>query len=182
MSTPTVTLGATVSVRNEATGAERTWTIVREDPSREKGEISAASSVAQALLGRATGDTVTVEAAKSTRYTITEIVPAPEPAAPASQPRPLPNTEIVVSASGQDGEYEAWVRRHSSGYVMRQADRAADGFVLHHAECGHLDLDGKDFTLRTANPRHCCTSSRVLEHWSVTQTGSPPRRCGSCFS
>ena len=67
------------------------------------------------------------------------------------------------------------MRRHSSGYVIRQADRAADGYVLHHAECVHLDLDGKDFTLRTANPRHCCTSLRVLEHWCAQQTGSPPR-------
>jgi hypothetical protein len=182
MSRPTVTLGATVSVQNEATGAERTWTIVRENPSREKGEISEASSVAQALMGRAPGDTVTVEAARSTRYTITAIVPAPQRAKPAAQPRPLPNAEIVVFGSGQDDRYEEWVRRHSSGYVIRQADRATDGYMLHHAECVHLDLDGKDFTLRTANPRHCCTSLRVLEHWCAQQTGSPPRRCGSCFS
>jgi Transcription elongation factor, GreA/GreB, C-term len=182
MSTPTVTVGATVSVQNEETGEARTWTIVGEDASRETGEISPASAVAQALLGHAVGDTVEVAATRPTRYTITGIVPAPEPAKPAVQPRPLPAAEILVFRAGQDDEYEEWVRRHPSGYVVKKADRAADGYILHHAECHNLDLDGKDYTLRTASPRHCCSSLQVLENWCSESTGSPPRRCGSCFS
>jgi hypothetical protein len=174
-------VGATVSVQNETTGAARTWRIVREDVSRGTGDISAASPVAKALLGHAVGDTVAVAATKPARYTITALVPAPEPAKPAAQLRPLPDAEIVVFGPGQDDDYEQWVRRHRSGYVIKKADRAADGHILHHAECLHLDLDGKDYTLRTASPRRCCGSLRILENWCREQTGSPPHRCGTCF-
>ena len=95
---------------------------------------------------------------------------------------PLPDAEILVFGPGQDDEYEEWVRRHPSGYVIKKADRVADGYVLHHAECGHLDLDGRDYTLRTANPRQCCSSLRVLENWCRERAGSLPHRCGTCFS
>ena len=181
MTRPIVTVGATVSVQNAATGAARTLTIVRSDPSLEKGEISAASPVAQALLGHAAGDTVTVEAARPRSYTITAVVPAPEPARPVARPRPLPDAEILVFGAGQDHDYEEWVRRHPSGHVVKQWDRVADGYILHHAECPHLGLDGRDYTLRTASPRRCCSSVRVLENWCREQSGSPPRRCGTCF-
>jgi len=121
-------------------------------------------------------------ATRPTRYTITAIVPAPERSKPAVQPRPLPDAEILVFRPGQDDDYEEWVRRHPSGYVVKKADRVADGYILHHAECLHLDLDGKDYTLRTASPRHYCSSLRVLENWCREQTGSPPHRCATCFS
>jgi hypothetical protein len=146
-----VTIGATVSVRNEATGATHTWTIVREDPLREKGEISAASAVAQALPNHEEGDTVTA------------IVPAPELVKPVAQPRPLPKADIAEFRQGEDRD-----------------DRAADGYILHQAECPHLQLD-RDYTLRTASPRQCCVSLRVLDEQCRRQSGSAPRRCGTCF-
>jgi hypothetical protein len=177
MSTPVVQVGATVSVENEATGEARMWTIVRADPSA--GEISAATPVAQALIGRSVGETVTVAAARPTRYRITAVVPVPEP--PAIEPRPLPNAEILVFGPGDDDAYEEWVRLHPNGYVIKPADRVNDDHILHHAECWHLGLDGKDFTLRTAKPRSCCSSLRVLEHECRAETGSLPRRCGTCF-
>jgi transcription elongation factor GreA len=55
-----VSFGSTVVVRDED-GAERTWRIVSShDAAPAEGRLSAESPVAVALLGRATGDSVSV--------------------------------------------------------------------------------------------------------------------------
>jgi hypothetical protein len=175
---PVVEVGATVSVKRVNSDRTDTWTIVRSNPVRENGEISADTMVARALLGRTVGDTVPVDSPRPVSYLITRVIPAPSP--PTREPAPLPTAKVVSFGAGQDAEYEAWVRQHTNGWVARRADARADGYMLHTAECPHLGLDGSKFTLRTANPRLCCPSRRVLVHRCEAETGSPPRQCMTC--
>jgi transcription elongation factor GreA len=65
--TGTVGFGSTVVVR-EQDGSERSWTIVSSrDAAPADGRLSADSPVAGALLGRATGDQVSVSLPRGTR-------------------------------------------------------------------------------------------------------------------
>jgi transcription elongation factor GreA len=68
--------GRTAEVRDEATGSVHTWTIVgATEADVAAGRLSAESPVAQALLGRAPGDTVEVETPRGTRtYVIEKLV------------------------------------------------------------------------------------------------------------
>jgi len=66
-STGTVGFGSTVVVREED-GSERTWTIVSSrDAAPADGRLSADSPVAGALMGRATGEAVSVTLPRGTR-------------------------------------------------------------------------------------------------------------------
>jgi transcription elongation factor GreA len=68
--------GRTAQVRDEATGGVHTWTIVgATEADVGAGKLSAESPVAQALLGRAPGDTVEVETPRGKRtYVIEKLV------------------------------------------------------------------------------------------------------------
>lgn len=75
---PVVRIGSRVRLRDLATGEEETWTIVgsaEADPAQYR--ISHRSPVAQALLGRRAGDTVTVEVPAGTLQYRIEAVEAP---------------------------------------------------------------------------------------------------------
>ena len=68
--------GRTAEVLDEATGAVHTWTIVgATEADIAAGRLSAESPVAQALLGRAPGDSVEVETPRGSRtYVIQKLV------------------------------------------------------------------------------------------------------------
>jgi transcription elongation factor GreA len=68
--------GRTAEVLDEATGKVHTWTIVgATEADITTGRLSAESPVAQALLGRAPGDTVEVETPRGSRtYVIQKLV------------------------------------------------------------------------------------------------------------
>ena len=60
--------GATVVLEDADSGAQVTYTILGEDEANvSDGQISITSPVAQALLGKAVGDAVTVRVPKGTR-------------------------------------------------------------------------------------------------------------------
>jgi len=65
--------------------------------------------------------------------------------------------EIREFARGDDSAYEDWVGRHG-GYVLAQRK---DGFMLHEASCGHLDLIPGKFSL-TARARRWSTNQKPL--------------------
>jgi transcription elongation factor GreA len=63
-----IVFGATVTIEDQDTGDESTYTIVGEDESDvKKGFISIAAPVARALIGREVGDSVTVKTPKGPR-------------------------------------------------------------------------------------------------------------------
>jgi hypothetical protein len=175
-----VEIGATVSAREVATGIERTWKVVQQKSAAgETGELAARTAVAQALLGHAAGETVTVTAAKPSRWTILEVVPAP-----AQAVRVPPDAPVAEFSRGQDTEYEDWVRSNPRSYALVYASRNGKrGYMVHVADCSHLGLD-KDFTLKSTpplRPRLCSNSRTVLERRSVDETGERPVPCGDCF-
>lgn len=174
--TPVVEVGATVTVRDEATGSEQTWEIVTQrSGSRTTGELTVSTPVAQALLGRSAGESVEVRAAKIVRLTILSVVAASPQRVPA--PRELPDVPIAEFSRGQDGEYQDWVRENPDGYVLSR------GNMIHLADCGHLGLDAA-FTLAATSPgrpRLCSRSRTVLEHRARDETGDFPARCSTCF-
>lgn len=69
--------GRTAEVRDETGGTTRTWTIVGPTEANvAEGRLSSESPVAQALLGRAAGETVSVETPRGTRsYRIEKLLP-----------------------------------------------------------------------------------------------------------
>lgn len=69
--------GRTAEVLDETSGTTRTWTIVGPtEADVANGKLSSESPVAQALLGRAEGDTVAVETPRGTRsYRIEKLLP-----------------------------------------------------------------------------------------------------------
>ena len=72
----TFDFGRTAAVTDEATGATHEWTIVGPTEADLKaGKLSAESPVAQALLGSAPGDVVTVETPRGARkYRVERLV------------------------------------------------------------------------------------------------------------
>jgi transcription elongation factor GreA len=72
----TFAFGRTAEVLDEATGTVHAWTIVGPTEADIKaGKLSAESPVAQALLGRAPGETVGVETPRGTRtYVVQRLV------------------------------------------------------------------------------------------------------------
>jgi transcription elongation factor GreA len=63
-----VGFGATVTIADEETGKEQTWTLVGSTESDTKlGKLSAESPMARALLGAAPGDIVEVQAPRGAR-------------------------------------------------------------------------------------------------------------------
>lgn len=176
---PVVEVGATVTVRDEATGAVRTWRLVTEKSTAgAAGELTAGTPVGQALLGHMVGDTVESVAAKRMRLVIVDIVPAPP--VPAAVPRPLPDATILAFSRGQDHGYREWARTHPGGYVLVYAN--GRGYMIHTATCGHLGLDA-DWTLDStppSRPRLCSTSRTLLVHRSQEETGARPVSCGTC--
>jgi len=68
------------------------------------------------------------------------------------------------------------VGRHG-GYVLAQRK---DGFMLHEASCGHLDLIPGKFSL-TARARRWSTNQKPLVEWTEKHTGNTPLRCQSCM-
>ncbi|MEA2373551.1 MAG: transcription elongation factor GreA [Thermoleophilaceae bacterium] len=69
--------GRTAEVLDETGGSTRTWTIVGPTEANvAEGRLSSESPVAQALLGRAAGETVSVETPRGTRsYRIQKLLP-----------------------------------------------------------------------------------------------------------
>jgi len=64
----TVQFGATVTIADEETGREQTWTLVGStEADARAGKLSAESPVARALLGAAPGDVVEVETPRGAR-------------------------------------------------------------------------------------------------------------------
>ena len=60
--------GRTAEVLDETSGVQHTWTIVgATEANVAEGRLSSESPVAKALLGRAAGDTVTVDTPRGTR-------------------------------------------------------------------------------------------------------------------
>lgn len=174
-------LGATVSVRNQETGAEHTWKVVQSKSTGESGEIALDTPVARALLGHAVGETVPVAAAKPSRLTITAIMGPRKPAAPVVPSRSLPDAPIAEFSRGDDVAYEEWARRNAGAYVLIYG--SSRGYMLHSASCSHIGLDS-NFTLKTTpptRPRLCSRSRAVLEHRSREETGERPVPCGTCF-
>ncbi|EQD29846.1 transcription elongation factor GreA, partial [mine drainage metagenome] len=56
-----VTFGATVSLKNSATGEEKVYTLVgQEEVDIKRGRLSVASPVGKALVGRRVGETVLI--------------------------------------------------------------------------------------------------------------------------
>jgi transcription elongation factor GreA len=75
-SASTFAFGRTARVLDEQTGKVHTWTIVGPtEADVPQGKLSAESPVAQALLGRAPGDTIAVETPRGERrYTVQDLV------------------------------------------------------------------------------------------------------------
>ena len=69
--------GRTAEVLDQTGGTTRTWTIVGPTEANvAEGRLSSESPVAQALLGRAAGETVSVETPRGTRsYRIEKLLP-----------------------------------------------------------------------------------------------------------
>ena len=176
-----VELGATVTVRNEETGAEHTWTVVKAKRSGVGDEIAADTPVARALLGRPAGETVLVDVAKPWRAKIVRVV---APAVPSPRPRlrdATPDEPIAEFSRGDDAAFEDWARRNGGGYVL--INRGARGYMLHSVSCSHIGLDS-DYTLRSTSPRKprlCSRSRAVLERRARDETGEQPAMCGTCF-
>jgi transcription elongation factor GreA len=76
-STASFGFGRTAEVLDETGGTTRTWTIVGPTEANvAEGRLSSESPVAQALLGRAAGETVAVETPRGTRsYRIEKLLP-----------------------------------------------------------------------------------------------------------
>jgi len=85
--------------------------------------------------------------------------------------------EIREFGRGDDDAYEEWVRQHR-GYVL--VKRGPDDYMLHHAECTHLDLTTGQFSL-TQRPRRVSERARTLFDWAQEETGKKPARCSSCM-
>lgn len=75
MSGDTVKFGATVTVVDEDTDAEETYTIVGDyEANTEEGKISISAPVARALIGKSVGDSVVVRTPKGQRsYEILDV-------------------------------------------------------------------------------------------------------------
>jgi hypothetical protein len=84
---------------------------------------------------------------------------------------------ILTFDRGQETDYAAWVRRRG-GYVLTQRPQDSARFMIHDAECTHLEVSG-DWAID--GPRRCCERFRPLADWAREQSGSEPLRCQSCF-
>ena len=75
LSGDTIKFGATVTLIDEDTGEKRVWQIVGEpEADAKKGKVSVTSLIARALIGKATGTTVHVEApAGAKEYTVRKV-------------------------------------------------------------------------------------------------------------
>src|SRR5260370_226735 len=75
LSGDTITFGATVTLIDEDTGEKKVWQIVGEpEADVKKGKISVTSPIARALIGKAKGATVEVEAPGGAKaYTIRRV-------------------------------------------------------------------------------------------------------------
>jgi transcription elongation factor GreA len=89
--TSQVSIGTTVRLRDMASGAEQTYTILGAwDSEPEQGIISYQTAIGQALLGRKAGEVVVLNADHGTgTYEIVEITPAPIDVVPAAQQEPV---------------------------------------------------------------------------------------------
>jgi transcription elongation factor GreA len=78
LSGDTIKFGATVTVIEEDTGEKKVWQIVGEsEADAHKGKISVTSPIARALIGKANGATVEVEAPGGVKvYKVRQVVPA----------------------------------------------------------------------------------------------------------
>jgi hypothetical protein len=83
---------------------------------------------------------------------------------------------IQTFGRGDDAAYEQWVQQHA-GYVLVERK---DGFMLHEATCGHLDLTPGEFTL-TSRPRRCAETRQALTDFTQRRTGRRPHLCQSCM-
>ncbi len=86
---------------------------------------------------------------------------------------------IRTFARGDDDAYGDWVRRHG-GYVLTARSGPTVEYMLHDAECGHLELTPGRWSL-TTRPRRCAPSRQPLIEWTKQQTGAPPLLCQNCM-
>jgi hypothetical protein len=99
-------------------------------------------------------------------------------------PSPMPPGEETVMLDDDikifhrdDEAYEAWIANRG-GYVL--TTRSKRGYMLHHAECGHLGHDGLSIRL-TEKPRRWAARRQTLADWALSQTGERPAYCSSCM-
>ncbi len=88
-------------------------------------------------------------------------------------------SRICTFARGDDDAYEDWVRRYG-GYVLTARGGPAAEYMLHNANCGHLELAAGRWAL-TARPRRCAESRQPLVEWAKQETAAPPLLCQSCM-
>ena len=87
-------------------------------------------------------------------------------------------TGVRTFEPGDDAEYESWLRGHA-GYVLSQ--RRDRSFMLHYADCRHLDLKTKNWSgWITDRPRRWAQAVGPLVEWAEGR-GSKPDSCSTCM-
>ena len=87
-----------------------------------------------------------------------------------------------IRVDGNEGEYQAWLREHSDGFVVSLRSHRGQ-FSLHHPSCTTLsyDLEAKRQTERSG--KLCFDNRGELEGWVTAQPNlqlSDLNRCSRC--
>jgi hypothetical protein len=90
----------------------------------------------------------------------------------------MDNRDLLYLPESNAG-FEAWIRRHPTGFVVNAIRTGAQAMVWHQATCHHLQPDGQSHWVDGEYIKACSLHPGVLAEW-ISERKEEVHYCSDC--